>query len=106
MELIIPPRKTDLGDGFSVNRVLPYVKKRMIGPFIFWDHMGPFHLKNGDEMVVRAHPHIGLVTLTYLFSGQIYHQDSLGVKQPIRPGEVNWMIAGSGHSALGTNRTH
>ncbi len=96
MELIIPPRKTDLGDGFTVNRVLPYVKKRLIGPFIFWDHMGPFLLKNGDEMVVRAHPHIGLATLTYLFSGQIFHQDSLGVKQPIRPGEVNWMIAGSG----------
>lgn len=96
MELIIPPRKHDLGDGFFVNRVLPYAKKRMVGPFIFWDHMGPVALKNGDEMVVRSHPHIGLATLTYLFEGQIFHRDSLGVQQPIRPGEVNWMIAGKG----------
>lgn len=96
MNLVIPPRKHDLGDGFSVNRVLPYAKKRMVGPFIFWDHMGPVALTKGDEMVVRAHPHIGLATLTYLFEGQIFHKDSLGIQQPIRPGEVNWMIAGKG----------
>jgi redox-sensitive bicupin YhaK (pirin superfamily) len=96
MDLKIPPRKHDLGDGFTVNRVLPYAKKRMVGPFIFWDHMGPVFLKTGNEMVVRPHPHIGLATLTYLFEGEIYHQDSLGIKQAIKPGEVNWMIAGKG----------
>jgi redox-sensitive bicupin YhaK (pirin superfamily) len=63
---------------------------------LFWDHMGPVFLKIGNELVVRPHPHIGLATLTYLFEGEIYHQDSLGIKQAIKPGEVNWMIAGKG----------
>lgn len=95
-KLIIPPRRHDLGGGFTVNRVLPYARQRMVGPFIFWDHMGPVAIARGDEMNVRPHPHIGLATLTWLFEGEIFHHDSLGFAQAIRPGEVNWMTAGRG----------
>jgi redox-sensitive bicupin YhaK (pirin superfamily) len=92
--LVIEPRKNDLGDGFTVRRLLPYAKKRLIGPFIFWDHMGPVTLSAEKEMKVRAHPHIGLSTLTYLLSGEIMHRDSLQNEQVIRPGEINWMVSG------------
>jgi redox-sensitive bicupin YhaK (pirin superfamily) len=103
IELIIDARRKDLG-GFEVGRVLPFpqpgktVGKRMVGPFIFLDHMGPAEFQPGfDRSVdVRPHPHIGLSTVTYLFSGEITHRDSLGVHQDIRPGEVNWMTAGRG----------
>jgi redox-sensitive bicupin YhaK (pirin superfamily) len=90
------PATRDLGDGFEVRRALPAVQRRMIGPFVFLDEMGPVALPAGKGLDVRPHPHIGLATLTYLFEGEILHQDSLGVRQPIRPGDVNWMIAGRG----------
>lgn len=95
VELIIDPRPTDLGD-FEVRRVLPYRSKRTVGPFIFFDHMGPAHFPPGRGIDVRPHPHIGLATVTYLFEGEILHRDSLGVVQPIKPGAVNWMTAGKG----------
>jgi redox-sensitive bicupin YhaK (pirin superfamily) len=97
IEMVIEPRRRDLG-GFEVGRVLPYHAKRMIGPFVFFDHMGPaFFAKGIDRHVdVRPHPHIGLSTVTYLFEGEIMHRDSVGSEQAIRAGEVNWMIAGSG----------
>ncbi len=98
VELVIEAKPKDIGDNFIVRRSLPHMKKRMVGPFIFWDHMGPFKLTEGKELKVRAHPHIGLATITYLFSGEIMHRDSLGNEQPIRPGEVNWMTAGKGIS--------
>ncbi len=94
--LVINPRSSDLGDNFIVRRVLPFMSKRMVGPFIFWDHMGPAKFNHEKEMKVRAHPHIGLATITYLFEGQIMHRDSLGTRQMIKPGEINWMTAGSG----------
>ena len=94
--LIIPPRDRDLGDGVHVRRVLPHPSKRMVGPFIFWDHMGPMKISEQTELVVRSHPHIGLSTLTYLFSGEILHRDTLGNELAIRAGEVNWMTAGNG----------
>jgi hypothetical protein len=96
VELIIEPRKNDLGDNFIVRRALPYSKKRMVGPFIFLDHMGPAYLKDQDELKVRSHPHIGLSTITFLFSGDMLHRDSLGNELTIKPGEVNWMTAGRG----------
>ncbi|MEN5059526.1 pirin family protein [Luteimonas sp. TWI1416] len=98
IEMIIPQRRHDLGGGFSVGRVLPFAKRRMIGPFVFFDHMGPVDLPAGiDRSVdVRPHPHIGLSTVSYLFSGQIMHRDSLGYAQAVKPHEVNWMTAGSG----------
>lgn len=96
INLVIHGKAKDLGDGFVVRRALPSSKKRLVGPFIFWDHMGPTQLGPDQEMVVRAHPHIGLSTITYLFDGHITHRDSLGNKLDIRPGEVNWMTAGSG----------
>ncbi|MCI5072363.1 pirin family protein [bacterium] len=89
-------KEKDLGDGFKVRRALPSSNKQMIGPFIFWDHMGPADLKTGQEMLVRQHPHIGISTLTYLFSGSILHRDSLNNECLIKPGEVNWMTAGRG----------
>jgi redox-sensitive bicupin YhaK (pirin superfamily) len=97
IEVVIQQRRRDLG-GFEVGRVLPYAKRRMIGPFIFFDHMGPVDFPPGiaTSIDVRPHPHIGLSTLTYLFEGEIMHRDSVGSEQAIRPGEVNWMIAASG----------
>jgi len=95
VETVIIPRSRDLG-GFDVRRVLPSTKRRMIGPFIFFDQMGPATLDAGTGVDVRPHPHIGLSTVTWLFDGEIMHRDSLGSEQPIRPGEVNWMTAGSG----------
>jgi redox-sensitive bicupin YhaK (pirin superfamily) len=97
IELVIPQRRRDLG-GFEVGRVLPYMKRRMVGPFIFFDHMGPVDFPAGlpRSVDVRPHPHIGLSTVTYLFDGEIMHRDSLGSEQAIRPGEVNWMTAGRG----------
>src|ERR1700745_918506 len=95
-EAIIVPRARDLGDGFEVRRVLPSVKRRTVGPFVFFDQMGPTVLPAGSGLDVRPHPHIGLATVTYLFDGEILHRDSLGTVQLIRPGEVNWMIAGRG----------
>lgn len=93
--LRIQTRKKDLG-GFSVRRVLPFRARKMVGPFIFFDHMGPAVFEAGQGIDVRPHPHINLATVTYLFSGVIRHQDSLGYDQDIRPGDVNWMTAGKG----------
>ena len=95
IETVIVPRARDLGD-FEVRRALPSSKKQMIGPFIFFDQMGPAEFLLGRGMDVRPHPHIGLATVTYLFRGEIAHKDSLGTDLPIRPGEVNWMTAGKG----------
>ncbi len=98
IELVIDQRRRDLGGGFEVGRILPFAKRRMVGPFIFFDHMGPVALPAGipDDMDVRPHPHIGLSTVTYLFDGEIMHRDSVGSEQAIRAGEVNWMTAGRG----------
>jgi redox-sensitive bicupin YhaK (pirin superfamily) len=96
LEATLVPVTRDLGDGFKVRRVLPSIQRRMIGPFVFLDEMGPTTFAPGSGLDVRPHPHIGLATVTYLFEGEILHQDSLGVRQPIRPGDVNWMIAGRG----------
>src|SRR5690554_4409473 len=95
VELLIEPRDRDLG-GFSVRRVLPTTQRRMVGPWIFFDHMGPAEFAAGDGINVRPHPHINLATVTYLFEGEILHRDSLGSLQPIRPGDVNLMVAGKG----------
>jgi redox-sensitive bicupin YhaK (pirin superfamily) len=97
MELLIQARRRSLG-GFDVGRVLPYAPRRMVGPFIFFDHMGPasFPPQIPRDADVRPHPHIGLATITYLLAGEITHRDSTGVEQVIRPGEVNWMTAGRG----------
>ena len=93
--LILEPRAHDLG-GFSVRRIMPQLRARHIGPFVFFDHMGPAQFPAGAGMDVRPHPHIGLATVTYLFEGAIEHRDSLGNVQRISPGDVNWMTAGSG----------
>ncbi|WP_430420703.1 pirin family protein [Phenylobacterium sp.] len=97
IDLVIDQRRKDLG-GFEVGRVLPYAKRRMVGPFVFFDHMGPVDFQAGfpRSVDVRPHPHIGLSTVTYLFDGHITHRDSVGAIQEIHPGEVNWMTAGSG----------
>src|SRR5688572_32352371 len=97
LQLVIEQRSRDLG-GFEVGRVLPFAKRRMIGPFIFFDHFGPTQFAPGIPRTVdvRPHPHIGLATLTYLFEGEIMHRDSVGSEQAIEPGAVNWMIAGRG----------
>jgi redox-sensitive bicupin YhaK (pirin superfamily) len=95
IETIIVPRPRDLG-GFTVARVLPAAERRMVGPFVFLDQMGPADFAPGSGIDVRPHPHIGLATVTYLFRGEILHRDSLGSVQPIRPGEINWMTAGQG----------
>src|SRR5450432_4659112 len=96
-ELVIDQRRRDLG-GFEVGRILPAVQRRMVGPFVFFDHMGPADFPAGIPRTVdvRPHPHIGLATVTYLFDGEIMHRDSLGTAIPIRPGAVNWMTAGRG----------
>jgi len=95
INLIIEERSRDIGN-FSVGRLLPFRKKRMVGPFIFIDHMGPKSLKADEHLDVPPHPHIGLSTLTFLFEGEMMHRDSLGNKQLIKPGAVNWMTAGKG----------
>ena len=92
---LLKPNTRDLG-GFSVRRVLPGMPQRMVGPFIFFDHMGPAAFAPGTGIDVRPHPHIGLATVTYLFEGEIVHRDSLGTVQAIAPGDVNWMTAGRG----------
>jgi len=92
---LIDSRERDLG-GFSVRRVLPYEGGRMVGPFIFFDHLGPAQFEPGHGIDVRPHPHIALATVTYLFSGAMEHRDSLGSVREIRPGDVNWMTAGRG----------
>jgi len=99
VEMVIDARRRDLG-GFEVGRVLPWAKRRMVGPFVFFDHMGPKQMAANlpRSVDVRPHPHIGLATITYLFAGEIVHRDSLGFHQVIRPGEVNWMTAGRGIS--------
>lgn len=95
VELVIEPRERDLG-GFSVRRLLPFAKRRNVGPFVFFDHLGPAIMPPGKGMDVRTHPHIGLATVTWLFDGALDHRDSLGTYQTIRPGAVNWMTAGRG----------
>ncbi len=95
VETVIVPRSTDLG-GFEVKRVLPSSRRRMVGPFIFLDQMGPTQFETDTGVDVRPHPHIGLSTVTWLLDGEILHRDSVGSIQNIRPGEVNWMTAGSG----------
>jgi redox-sensitive bicupin YhaK (pirin superfamily) len=96
LDAVIVPRTRDLGDNFEVRRALPSAQRRMVGPFVFLDQMGPTVFSAGRGIDVRPHPHIGLATVTYLFDGEIVHRDSVGSVQPIRPGEVNWMTAGRG----------
>ena len=95
IETEIVPRARDIG-GFEVRRALPSSQRQMVGPFIFFDQMGPAEFLTGHGIDVRPHPHIGLATVTYLFRGEFQHRDSLGTNQMIYPGEVNWMIAGNG----------
>ena len=95
IETVIVPRARDLG-GFEVRRALPAPKRQMVGPFIFFDQMGPVEFVTGKGIDVRPHPHIGLATVTYLYKGKIHHRDSLGTDQWIEPGAVNWMVAGHG----------
>jgi redox-sensitive bicupin YhaK (pirin superfamily) len=97
IDLVIEQRRRDLG-GFEVGRVLPSAQRRMVGPFVFFDHMGPVQFPAGipRSVDVRPHPHIGLSTVTYLLEGEVMHRDSLASEQAIRPGEVNWMTAGRG----------
>ena len=95
VETVIVPRARDLG-GFEVRRVLPSAQRQMVGPFIFFDQMGPVEFLTGKGIDVRPHPHIGLATVTYLLQGSIVHRDSLGTLQTITPGDVNWMTAGQG----------
>ena len=96
LEVVVVPLSHNLGDNFNVRRALPSRQKRMVGPFIFLDQMGPHIFNAGQGLDVRPHPHIGLATLTYLFSGEILHRDSLGSVQKIQAGDVNWMTAGRG----------
>ena len=96
LELIIVPRVRDLGDGFVVRRALPHGKRQMVGPFIFFDQMGPVQFMAGQGMDVRPHPHIGLATVTYLFDGRVMHRDSEGNALEITPGAMNLMTAGRG----------
>ncbi|NPD15175.1 pirin family protein [Xinfangfangia sp. D13-10-4-6] len=95
IETVIVPRARDLG-GFEVRRALPSVQRQMVGPFIFFDQMGPAEFLTGQGIDVRPHPHIGLGTVTYLMKGKLHHRDSLGTDQWIEPGAVNWMMAGHG----------
>src|SRR5688572_7432946 len=98
LDMVIEARKASIGPGRDVKRILPFRLRRMVGPFSFMDHAGPVSgpPAAGKSMDVLPHPHIGLSTVSYLFGGQVTHRDSLGVQQVIRPGEVNWMPAGSG----------
>ena len=104
VDLVVGPRLRSL-EGLTVNRVWPTPRRRLIGPFIFLDHMQPAELPAGQGLDVPPHPHIGLATVTYLFEGELMHADSLGMRQPIRPGELNWMAAGRGitHSERSTD---
>jgi redox-sensitive bicupin YhaK (pirin superfamily) len=95
IELLIEPQVTDLG-GFSVRRALPNGQRRMVGPWVFFDQMGPADFQAGQGIDVRPHPHVNLATVTYLFEGEIMHRDSLGSQQAIRPGDINLMVAGRG----------
>ncbi len=101
-KIIIEERAADIGN-FIVGRLLPFRQKRMVGPFIFIDHMGPVNLKPNENMDVDMHPHVGLSTLTFLFEGNVFHRDSLGTAREIKSGEVNWMTAGKG--VVHTERT-
>lgn len=97
--LVIDARRASIGPNMAVNRILPFRRRRMVGPFIFMDHAGPVPLSaNTSGMDVLPHPHIGLSTVSYLFSGEVTHRDSTGAQQVIKPGEVNWMTAGKGIS--------
>ncbi len=96
IQTLVRGRAADLGDGFTVLRVLPHAARRAVGPFVFVDHFGPAVLAPGRGMDVRPHPHIGLATVTYLFDGAVLHRDSIGSVQRIEPGAVNWMVAGRG----------
>ncbi|MDB5774398.1 MAG: hypothetical protein JWP38_531 [Herbaspirillum sp.] len=98
LEFVIEQRRRNLGGAMEVGRILPFAKRRMVGPFIFLDHLGPLVLTpaTAHDSDVRPHPHIGLSTVTYLLEGEIVHRDSVGSEQTIRPGEMNWMTAGSG----------
>ena len=98
IDIVIEARKAAIAPGMHVRRILPFRLRRMVGPFIFMDHAGPIQMAptTTTNMDVLPHPHIGLSTVSYLFGGQVTHRDSLGVEQVIRPGEVNWMTAGSG----------
>ena len=106
LDTLIIPRARDLG-GFEVRRALPSVKRQLVGPFIFFDQMGPAEFINEGGIDVRPHPHIGLGTVTYLYQGEFEHRDSLGTHQMIYPGEVNWMVAGRGvtHSERTSDET-
>ncbi|OEY67583.1 pirin family protein [Marinobacter sp. X15-166B] len=95
IELILHPKEADLG-GFTVRRLLPTTRLRKVGPWVFFDHMGPANFPAGQGINVRPHPHIGIATVTYLFEGEILHRDSLGSLQSIRPGDINLMVAGRG----------
>ncbi|HGG57928.1 MAG TPA: pirin family protein, partial [Nannocystis exedens] len=95
VELIIRSGRRNV-DGIALRRLLPAQGRRMIGPFIFFDHVGPSELAPGQGLDVRPHPHIGLVTVTYLFAGNLHHRDSLGMQQVLEPGSLNWMTAGRG----------
>ena len=97
IEAVIVPPSRDLG-GFEIRRALPTSQRQMVGPFIFFDHIGPAEFLVGNGIDVRPHPHIGIATVTYLYEGEIVHRDNLGFHQTIRPGEVNWMTAGRGIS--------
>ena len=104
---LLKPHVRDLGGGLMVSRVLPGNPQQMVGPFIFFDQMGPVTVAAGQNVDVRPHPHIGLATVTWLFEGEMVHRDSLGVVQPIAPGDVNWMTSGRGivHSERGDPAT-
>jgi redox-sensitive bicupin YhaK (pirin superfamily) len=106
IEMEIAARTRSIGD-FDVGRVLPAPARRSVGPFVFFDHMGPAALEKGRGLDVRPHPHIHLATVTYLFEGEIFHRDSLGTEQVIRPGAINWMTAGRGivHSERSPNES-
>jgi len=96
LEVVVVPRSHELSENFHVRRALPSRQRRMVGPYVFLDQMGPHVFTAGQGIDVRPHPHIGLATVTYLFEGEILHRDSLGTVQPIRAGDVNWMTAGRG----------
>jgi redox-sensitive bicupin YhaK (pirin superfamily) len=106
IDLVITARPRDVG-AFTVRRTLPVIARRSVGPFVFFDHMGPVALPPGSGADVGPHPHIGLATVTYLFDGELTHRDSLGSHQPIRSGDVNWMVAGRGivHSERSDDET-